>query len=143
MCHTTCKHMKSILRTALVLFSAFVPLVSSASTSIIISFGGGGGGSCSTNVCAIASNIIYLINYVFVPVIFAIAFVVFLYGVAKAYIFSNGEPGAVSAGHKLILWGIIGFVVMVSLWGLVNVVANAFGLTGVGAPPLPTSYPTY
>ncbi len=35
------------------------------------------------------------------------------------------------------------FVVMLSLWGLVNVVANTFGLQGAYAPPLPTSFSTY
>ena len=104
-------------------------------------FGTGGIGGCSgSNVCGVASTILYLINSVAVPVLFAIAFIVFLYGITKSYIFSHGEPAEVEKGHKLILWGIIGFVVMISLWGLVNVVANTFGLGGVGAPPLPTSY---
>jgi len=30
---------------------------------------------------------------------------------------------------------------MLSLWGLVNVVANTFGLQGAYAPPYPDSYP--
>lgn len=84
--------------------------------------------------------VISLINGVFVPVLFAIAFIVFLYGIAKAYIFSNGEPGAVAKGHKLVLWGLIAFAVMISVWGLVNVVANTFGLAGFVAPPLPRSF---
>ncbi len=98
-------------------------------------------GSCTGGgIGCVAYTILYLINSVFVPVLFAIAFIVFLYGITKAYIFSHGEPGEVEKGHKLILWGIIAFVVMVSLWGLVNVVANTFGLSGSGAPMLPTSY---
>ncbi|MHB8860304.1 MAG: hypothetical protein ACYC48_01025 [Minisyncoccota bacterium] len=102
------------------------------------------GGTCSgSGITCIASTILYLINAVLVPVLFAVAFLVFLYGIAKAYIFSNGEPSEVEKGHKLILWGVIGFVVMVSLWGLVNVVANTFGLGGAGAPPLPSSVSSY
>ena len=88
---------------------------------------------------SVASTILYLINSVFVPVLFAVAFLVFLYGVADAYVFSKGEPAAVAKGHKIILWGVIGFVAMISLWGLVNVVANTFGLAGAGAPPLPSA----
>lgn len=87
----------------------------------------------------VALKIIFLINTVLVPLIFAIAFIVFLWGVAKTYILSNGNEGDVEKGHKLILWGVIGFVVMVSLWGLVNVVGNTFGLTGVMAPEFPFS----
>jgi hypothetical protein len=110
------------------------------SGSLTLSFGNGAG-ACANSICSFASTILYLINYVLVPLLFAIAFIVFLYGVASTYIFSHGDSGKVSEGHKLILWGIVGFVVMVSLWGLVNVVSNTFGLAGYGAPTPPTSYP--
>ncbi|MFA6415106.1 MAG: hypothetical protein WC217_02515 [Candidatus Paceibacterota bacterium] len=103
-------------------------------------YGGGTGGLCTSNICGVAQTILYLINAVLVPLLFAIAFIVFLYGIAKTYIFSGGEPAEVEKGHKLVLWGIIGFVVMISLWGLVNVVANTFGLAGSVAPMLPRSY---
>ena len=101
-----------------------------------ISFGNG----CAAAICELAEKILYLINNVFVPLIFAIAFLVFIYGVARAYILSTGDQDEIQKGHQLILWGIIGFVVMLSLWGLVNVVATSFGLTGFGAPSLPTFY---
>jgi hypothetical protein len=52
----------------------------------------------------------------------------------------GGVEGKVEKGHQLMLWGIIGFVVMISLWGLVNVVSSTFNLAGIGAPPLPQSY---
>lgn len=97
----------------------------------------------ASNICQVASTILYIINYVLVPVIFALAFIVFLYGIANAYIFHTGDEEAVKRGHRLILWGIIGFVVMVSIWGLVNVVANTFGLAGSYAPPTPSSISPY
>ena len=99
------------------------------------------GNSCGSGaICSLGSTVLYIINAVLVPVLFALAFIAFLYGIAKAYIFSGGEPEEVKKGHKLVLWGIVGFVVMISLWGLVNVVANTFGLYGYGAPALPLSY---
>jgi len=101
---------------------------------------GGAGGLCTGTICGVASTILYLINAVLVPLLFAVAFIVFLYGIAKTYIFSAGETEKVQEGHRLVLWGIIGFVVMISLWGLVNVVANTFGLWGAPAPMLPRSY---
>jgi len=97
-------------------------------------------GVCASTLCTIFSNLLYLINYVLVPVIFALAFIVFLWGIAKAYILSGGDPEEVKRGHTLVLWGIIGFVVMISLWGLVNVVSSSLGLSGYSAPNLPTSY---
>jgi len=106
----------------------------------LVSSSGSFFGACSGGIGCVAATILYIINGILVPVLFAVAFITFLYGIAKAYIFSHGEPGEVEEGHKLLLWGLIGFVVMVSLWGLVNVVANTFGLTGAGAPQLPKSY---
>ncbi|MFA5942285.1 MAG: hypothetical protein WC798_01280 [Candidatus Paceibacterota bacterium] len=95
---------------------------------------------CDVYICWLGNLVLSIINLVLVPVLFAISFIVFLYGIAKSYIFSSGEPGEVAKGHKLILWGIIAFVVMISIWGLVNVVANTFGLAGFSAPPLPKSF---
>ena len=116
------------------------------SPNFSIGFGSGAGMmggqfACgASNICRVASTILYIINYVLVPVLFALAFIVFLYGIVSKYIFSHGDPEEVSKGHKLILWGLIAFVVMISLWGLVNVVANPFGLYGISAPPTPRSY---
>ena len=81
-----------------------------------------------------AGQLIYLINNVLVPLLFAIAFIVFLWGIANAYILHPGDEEAVKSGHKLILWGIIGFAVMISLWGLVNIVSATFGLGGQAIP---------
>ncbi len=98
--------------------------------------------ACSPGgLCGIGQEIITLINVVAIPVLFAVAFIVFLYGIFKAYIYSRGDAAEVSEGHRLILWGLIAFAVMISLWGLVNVVVNTFGLGGVYAPPTPVSSP--
>jgi len=84
------------------------------------------------------NGIIGVINTYLVPLVFTIALIVFLFGVARKYIFSHGDPTKVAEGHKLILWGIIGFVVMLSVWGLVNIVTSVFGLTGGSRPTPPT-----
>ena len=148
--------MKTIMRTALLLslliVVAFPVTVSAAAAFGVDSEGGwffgmgsggggfGGGHYCDSDICEVADTFIYLINFVLVPLIFAVAFIAFLWGVARAYIISGGDESSREKGHQLILWGIIGFVVMVSLWGLVNVVANTFGLAGYVAPPTPVSY---
>ena len=105
-----------------------------------ISFGIVFGNVCTNTICNVANTILYIINNVLVPVLFAVAFIVFLYGIVSKYIFSHGDPDKVAEGHKLILCGLIAFVVMISLWGLVNVISNTFGLAGSYAPALPRSY---
>lgn len=68
--------------------------------------------------------IVGTINTVLVPVLIAIAFIVFLWGVFKAYILHPDDEGERKNGHQLILWGVIGFVVILSVWGLVNIVQS-------------------
>jgi hypothetical protein len=90
-------------------------------------------------IAGVGTIIINIINGILVPLIFAIAFIMFVYGIAKTYILSHGEEAAVKEGHQLILWGLIGFFVMISVWGLVNIVNDTFGLGGQQLNrPLPT-----
>jgi hypothetical protein len=116
--------MKSIIRSASLLAAFLTPALALAQ----VYYGDVG------TVATVAINIIDIINGILVPLLFAVAFIVFLYGVMKTYVLSSGDEAGVKTGHKLILWGIIGFVVMISLWGIVNVVSNTFGLGGSYAP---------
>src|SRR3989344_3996470 len=147
--------MKTFARFAALSVASLMPAVALAQTVIggagsggwFFGVGSGGFGSIGVGcdyitLCVVASQIIYIINFVFVPLIFAVAFIVFIWGVFKAYIWRHGEKEVENA-HQLILWGVLGFVIMISLWGLVNVVSNTFGLAGFGAQPPPTSYPLY
>ncbi len=100
----------------------------------------GKGGINLTYLQGYKNSIVDVINKIIVPVLFALAFIVFLYGVFLKYIFSHGDATKVSEGHKLILWGLIGFFVMISLWGIVNVIDATlnFGQAGIAPPRLPT-----
>jgi hypothetical protein len=85
-------------------------------------------------------GIIAVVNYYIVPLVFTIALLIFLLGVAKAYIISANNETERAKGNKLIMWGILGFAVMLSVWGLVNLVAATLGLsTGTTAPTAPKS----
>lgn len=110
--------------------SALVPLVipAVASAAITITFGSD----------SIFDRILSLINDVLVPLIFAIAFIVFLWGVFKYFIAGATEPESRKKGGQLVLYGVIGFAIMVSVWGLVNVVTNTFSLDSQYHPAFPT-----
>jgi len=86
-----------------------------------------------------SSSIINIINNVFVPVIFAAAFLTFLWGVYKYLILGASEEKSREEGRNFVFWGVIGFVVILSVWGLVAVVGSTFNLTAGGtAPNFPT-----
>lgn len=60
-----------------------------------------------------------------IPLIMSIAIVVFIYGVYKYFIKVDADRA--QAGNY-ILYGVIGFFLMLSFWGLVNILINTLGL---------------
>ncbi len=115
---------KAFVLTSVALAAFAAPLVSLAALS---------------NISDVGSFIINTINNVFVPVIFAIAFIVFVWGAFQTFIIGAGDTDVKEKGKNLMLWGLIGFFVMVSVWGLVNILTgsvsfgNTTGISG-GTP---------
>lgn len=68
------------------------------------------------------------INGVIVPAIFTVAFLVFLFGIFKTFILGAADEGKQKEGKTLMLYSLIGFVLMVSIWGIVNLFAVGLGL---------------
>lgn len=92
--------------------------------------------SLTPNIGAISpysSAIINVINGILVPVLMAVAFIVFLWGVYNYFILGAADEKKRTDGRQFVLWGVIGFVVLFSLWGLVNIVASTLGLP-LGGP---------
>ncbi|MCX6787463.1 MAG: hypothetical protein NTY93_03015 [Candidatus Kaiserbacteria bacterium] len=118
---------KALALTSLSLAALALPLVSLAATTI-------------SNISDIGSFIITTINSVLVPVIFAIAFIVFLWGAFQAFILGANDDTAKTKGKNLMLWGLIGFFVMVSVWGLVNILTGTISFGGdTGGVTLPAA----
>ena len=76
------------------------------------------------NVSDVGSFIINTINNVIVPVLFAIAFIFFLWGAFNTFILGANSDGVKDKGKNLMLYSLIGFFVMVSIWGLVNILTG-------------------
>lgn len=75
-------------------------------------------------------NFVDFINGTLVPLVFALAFLMFIWGVFKYFILGGGDEEKRAEGKQLMLWGIIAFVVMVSVWGIVNILSTGlFGTT--------------
>lgn len=83
-------------------------------------------------------SIVTIINSYIVPVLFAIAFLYFLYGIYKYFILGADSDSERAKGRQFALWGVIGFAIIVSVWGLVNVVMTTLGLSSTSAPAIPT-----
>lgn len=61
------------------------------------------------------------------PIVVAIALLVFFWGLVK-FIFAQGNEEAKADAKKIMLWGLIALFVMVSVWGLVEFIGNALGI---------------
>lgn len=83
-------------------------------------------------------SVLTILNTVIVPLVFAIAFIVFLWGVFNYFIAGGANEEKRSEGAKFVLWSIIGFAVMISVWGLVNILVTTFGFNSQTRPCLPT-----
>jgi len=72
-------------------------------------------------------GIIGIINTVIVPAIFALAFLVFIWGVMKYFFIGGGDEKKRVEGRQFVLWGILGMVVLLSVWGFVNILLSTLG----------------
>lgn len=70
------------------------------------------------------------INGTLVPLVFAIAFLAFLWGATKYFILGGGDEGKREEGRQLMLYSIVAFVLMISIWGIVNLIGGSLFNTG-------------
>lgn len=90
----------------------------------------------------LGDTILTIINSTLVPLIFALAFVVFLWGVFQYFIAGAADEEKREGGKSLMIYGLIGFFVMVSVWGLVNLLVGTFQLNSNVVPDYPPTPPT-
>jgi len=76
-----------------------------------------------------------IINNTLLPIVIALALLYFFWGLAK-FVLASGDEDAKETGKRIMLWGIVAFFVMVSVWGLVNFLDRAFELNNQ-VPDLP------
>ena len=61
-----------------------------------------------------------------IPIVIGLAVLVFIWGVLR-YVLNSSDAGK-AEGRTFMLWGIIALFVMVSVWGLVNILRDSLGL---------------
>ena len=82
-----------------------------------------------------------IIENVFKPlvgIILTLALIYFLWGVFK-YIQSAGDETKRKEGISMMTYGVIALFVMVSVWGLVDLLKNTFPLDNTPPQPIPAS----
>lgn len=80
------------------------------------------------------------INETIVPVLLALAFLTFIIGLVRYFLVASDNTEQRTEGRNLMMYGIIGFVAIVSLWGIVTLIAAGLGFSGDTldtVPPVP------
>lgn len=111
---------------------SFGPVVALAQAS-----GGASASGVESGLHGVGTSIINILNNTVIPILFAVAVVYFLYGVVK-FVMSAGDEEKRKEGKNAMIWGIVGLVVMVSLYGLLGFLSTSLGLTSSGTVTLPT-----
>lgn len=89
-----------------------------------------------TNITSAAGAVTQIINGVLVPLVFAVAFLIFIWNVVRYFIAGAGDKK--EEAKSLIIYSVIGFFVMVAVWGLVNILLGTFNLNQ-NVPNLPVA----
>ena len=71
-----------------------------------------------------STGVIGAISTSVVPVIFAFAFAAFVWGVMKYFFINVGDEAKREEGRQFVLWGVLGMVVLFSVWALVNILLS-------------------
>lgn len=77
-----------------------------------------------TDLTSLGEAIQYVMNLAF-PILLGIAVIVIIWGVFQM-ILNAGDEEARKAGRTKLLWGVIGVFLMLSVWGLINILVNSF-----------------
>lgn len=85
-----------------------------------------------TNVNSLSSRLLGIGNII-IYILVALAVLFIVYNVV-IYLIKGNEPDAKKTAGLNVLWGIIGLFVIVSIWGLVNILTGTFATTPTNQP---------
>lgn len=75
-----------------------------------------------------SNGIIGILNTIVVPVIFTLSAFVFIWGVMNYFFLHGGEEGKREEGRQFALWGILGMVVLFSVWSIIKILLSTLGI---------------
>ncbi len=87
--------------------------------------------SCSVGqeptIASIFDYMLCIINRSIIPLIFGLATLLFIWGVVK-FVLNTDNESEREKGKEFMIWGIIALTVMITVWGIVNLLGSSFGL---------------
>jgi uncharacterized membrane protein YidH (DUF202 family) len=115
------KNFKKIALLIFILTTLFLPSFSFAATTTTLAQ------ACTTSgIEKVICNISFLLNKI-IPLLITLGVIYFVWGVVQ-YVIKDDEE-AKKAGTQRMIYGIIGLVVIFSMWGLVTIVTDSLGIS--------------
>ena len=87
------------------------------------------------NIQTLLANILVFLNGTIVPFLISVAFLVFVWNAVRYFVIGGNNEESREKARSLALWGIIGFVILISLWGIVNLLVNGLGFNNRAITP--------
>ena len=80
------------------------------------------------DIQTLLTAIINFLNDIFIPVLFGIAILFFLWNVARYFIIGGANEDDREKARSLATWGVLAFVVITAFWGLINLIGGSLGI---------------
>ncbi len=87
-------------------------------------------------------QVVLFLNNIVIPFLLGIAFLIFIINVVRYFILGAGQDESRQKAKSLALYTVLGFVLIVIFWGIVNLLSNGLGFAGADAPT-PDYYNTF
>ena len=111
-------------RLKLLATSATIFMLPLAFASAQLADGGGSGGLLE----GLLLTIIVFSNTVLIPFILGIGFLVFVWGMFQYFIAGGANEESKEKGKSLMIYAILGFLLIIVFWGIINLLAQSTGL---------------
>lgn len=111
--------------------SSFLALPILANAGVAIDSTGEGAG--------FLNSILTFINTTLIPFILGVAFLLFVWGMFQYFIAGGANEEAKEKGKSLLIYAILGFVIIIVFWGVINLLGDASGLGNQNLNNIPTA----
>ncbi len=75
-----------------------------------------------------AEGLVAAANGTVIPLLTTLAAAAFIYGVFYYFILHGDSEDQRTAGRQFVLWGVLGFVVLFSVWGIVSLLLSTLNV---------------
>ncbi len=87
------------------------------------------------NIQAYLTEILKFLSDIIIPFLIGLAFLAFIWNAYRYFILGGTSEESQEKAKTFALWGIMAFVLIVSIWGIVNLLVEGFGFQNSSQAP--------